>query len=47
LKIILGEYEVPPAPIHILHREGRHGSTKIRSFIDSIAELLRANKSLN
>lgn len=47
LKILLSEYEAAPVPIHILHREGRNASTKIRSFIDLMAERLRANKSLN
>lgn len=47
LKILLSEFEPAPVPIHILHREGRYASTKIRSFIDLMAERLRANKSLN
>lgn len=47
LKIILVEYEAPSLPVHIVHREGRHASTKIRSFIDLMASRLRANKSLN
>jgi len=47
LKILLSEFEPTPVPIHILHREGRYASTKIRSFIDLMAERLRANKSLN
>jgi len=47
LKIIMAEYEAPSLPVHIVHREGRHTSTKIRSFIDLMASLLRANKSLN
>lgn len=47
LKILLSEYEAAPVPIHILHREGRYAATKIRSFIDLMAERLRANKSLN
>jgi DNA-binding transcriptional LysR family regulator len=47
LKIILSEFELPAMPIHILHREGRHSSVKIRAFIDLIAEKLRADKSLN
>lgn len=47
LKIIMAEYEAPSLPVHIVHREGRHASTKIRSFIDLMASRLRANKSLN
>jgi hypothetical protein len=33
--------------MQILHREDRYAATKIRSFIDVMAERLRANKSLN
>lgn len=47
LKILLSEYETAPVPIYIVHRERRYTSTKIRSFIDLMAEQLRANKSLN
>lgn len=47
LKILLSEFEPTPVPIHILHREGRYAAAKIRSFIDLMAERLRANKSLN
>ncbi|EGW19953.1 LysR family transcriptional regulator [Methylobacter tundripaludum] len=47
LKIVLSEFESPPVPIHILHREGRHSSAKIRSFVDMMAERLRAELSLN
>jgi len=44
---VLSECESPPVPIHILHREGRHSSAKIRSFVDMMAERLRAELSLN
>lgn len=47
LKIVLGEFESPPVPVHILHREGRHSSAKIRSFVDLMAERLRAELFLN
>lgn len=47
LKILLSEFEPDIVPVHILHREGRYSSAKIRSFIDLLAERLRANKSLN
>jgi len=47
LKIVLSEFESPPVPIHILHREGRHSLAKIRSFVDMMAERLRAELSLN
>jgi DNA-binding transcriptional LysR family regulator len=47
LKIVLGEFESPPVPVHILHREGRHSSAKIRTFVDLMAERLRAELALN
>ena len=47
LKVVLSEFESPKVPIHIIHREGRHASTKMRAFIDLMAERLRAEPSLN
>jgi len=47
LKIILEQHEPPPIPIHIVHREGRLASTKVRAFIDLMAERLRNDKTLN
>jgi DNA-binding transcriptional LysR family regulator len=47
LQIVLNEFESPRVPVHIVHREGRHASAKIRSFIDLMAERLRADPSLN
>ncbi len=47
LKTVLSEYEEAPLPIHVIHREGRHGSAKVRSFVDLAVEKLRANAALN
>lgn len=47
LKVVLSEFEPPRVPIHVIHREGRHPSAKIRAFIDLMAERLRADASLN
>ena len=47
LKTVLSEFEPPPIPVHVLHREGRHGSPKARSFVDLAVERLRANPALN
>jgi DNA-binding transcriptional LysR family regulator len=41
LQTVLVEYEPPPAPIHIVHPEGRHLPAKVRLFIDYAAERLR------
>lgn len=47
LKTVLSEYEASPLPIHIVHREGRDGSAKVRSFVDFMALALRAYSALN
>jgi len=47
LKIVLENFEPPPRPVHIVHREGRLASTKVRAFIDLMAERLRNDKALN
>jgi DNA-binding transcriptional LysR family regulator len=41
LQTVLAEYEPPPAPIHVVHPEGRHLSPKVRLFLDHVAEGLR------
>jgi DNA-binding transcriptional LysR family regulator len=47
LEIVLAEFEPPPLPIHVVHREGRRASAKVRAFVDLIVEQLRADKALN
>ena len=47
LKIVLVNHEPPPLPIHIVHREGRYASARIRAFVDLMARRLRADKALN
>jgi len=41
LQTVLVDYEPPPAPIHIVHPEGRHLPVKVRLFLDHAAEGLR------
>ena len=36
-----------PLPVQVLHREGRHASPTVRSFVDLAIERLRANPALN
>ena len=43
LQLLLPEFDPAPYPVHILHREGRHASVKVRAFIDLLAERLRAD----
>ncbi len=47
LKILLENFEPEPLPINIVHREGRLATTKVRAFIDLMADKLRSNRSLN
>ena len=47
LKVLLKQYELPPVPIHVLHREDRYKSARVRTFVDMISERLRKNKDLN
>lgn len=47
LVVLLRDFEPPRVPVHILHREGRNASAKIRSFVDLMAERLRADTFLN
>lgn len=47
LKVMLGEFELPPLPVHVVHREGVHASKKARAFIDLVVERLRANPNLH
>lgn len=47
LKTVLSAYEEAALPIHVIHREGRHRSAKVRSFVDIAVDRLRADKALN
>jgi DNA-binding transcriptional LysR family regulator len=47
LDILLEDFELAPIPIHILHREARLATVKVRTFIDFIASRLRADPALN
>ena len=47
LEILMADFEPAAQPVHILHREGRYGSTRVRAFIDLLAERLRADPALN
>lgn len=47
LKLVLEKYEPTPRPIHIIHREGRYASAKVRAFIELLVERLRADPAVN
>ena len=46
LVVILADYEEPAWPVHVLHRESKYGSSKVRQFIDRLAEHLRNHPHL-
>jgi len=47
LKVILSDYEHPPVPVHVMHREGRYSSARTKTLIDWMVEHLRSQTSLN
>lgn len=47
LKFVLESFEQAPLPINIIHREDRLSSTKVRSFIDLLAENLAKQTAFN
>lgn len=46
LLLVLEDFERPSVPIHVVHREGRGASRKVRSFIDMTVQALRQDPSL-
>lgn len=47
LVMLLGEFDLPTLPVHVVHREGQHASRKVRAFVDLVVERLRAHRALN
>jgi DNA-binding transcriptional LysR family regulator len=47
LRVLLPHYEPPQLPVHIVHREGRHATARVRAFIDLMAQRLRSDARLN
>lgn len=46
LQLLLEDYATPGIPVSIVHRDSRQGSARIRSFVDLMAERLRAEPIL-
>lgn len=44
---VLQDFEPEKNPIHVIHREERNSSSKIRAFIDILVERLRSDERLN
>jgi len=47
IRTVLEDYEVPALPVHILHREGKYTSKRVRAFLDLAISNLRNNPALN
>lgn len=46
IKTVLTDFEETSLPIHVIFREGRNGSAKVRCFVDLAVEKLRADATL-
>ncbi|WP_119421884.1 LysR family transcriptional regulator [Desertibaculum subflavum] len=46
LTLVLAQFEPPPIPIHVVHREGRSVSGRVRAFVDFAVDRLRADRSM-
>ncbi len=46
LRLLLETFEPPPWPVHIVHREGRYASAKVRAFVDLMAARLQNDPAL-
>jgi DNA-binding transcriptional LysR family regulator len=42
LRVVLGEFEGPEVPVHVVHVEGKHASARVRAFVDFTVDRLRA-----
>ncbi len=47
LKAVLADFEPAPLPVHLVHREGRQASQRVRAFLDLAMERLRADPRLH
>jgi DNA-binding transcriptional LysR family regulator len=46
LEVVLQAFEPAPLPIHVVHREGRRATQKVRGFVDLAVSALRAEPGL-
>jgi DNA-binding transcriptional LysR family regulator len=47
LRVLLSAHETAPLPVHVVHREGRYPTQKVRAFVDLAVQALRAEPLLN
>jgi DNA-binding transcriptional LysR family regulator len=46
LRVVLDAFEPPPIPIHVIHREARVTSGRVRAFVDFAVARLRTDRSM-
>ncbi|MBB4864178.1 DNA-binding transcriptional LysR family regulator [Pseudomonas nitritireducens] len=46
LQVVLDDYAAPGVPVHLIYREGRRASARVRSFLDFVVPRLRAHPAL-
>lgn len=46
LVVVLRDYEPPPLPVHVVHRDGHRGSARVRAFVTLAVRRLRASDEL-
>ncbi|GGX36324.1 LysR family transcriptional regulator [Undibacterium squillarum] len=46
LQTVMTDYEPAPWPVHVVHREGRGGSARVRSLVDHLVQGLRQQTAL-
>ncbi|WP_350600600.1 LysR family transcriptional regulator [Pseudomonas sp. 65/3-MNA-CIBAN-0223] len=47
LRRVLQSFELPALPVHVVYREGRRASMRVRSFVDHIVEGLREHPAMS
>lgn len=47
LEIVLPDFEPPPIPIHVVHKEAGQTSARVRAVADFLVDRLRSNKMLH
>ena len=46
LEIVLEDYEPPPVPVHVVHKEAGQTSASVRAVVDHLVDRLRSNPAL-
>lgn len=47
LEIVLEDYESPPVPVHIVHKEARQTSARVRAVVDYLVQGLRKHPAIS